>query len=281
MSRSSPGPTWPPRSSPRAPPSRDDRGRPRAPRGRRPDRDRRRPAQPGHRHERTRRGPGSTILGTRVLGHSVDDRPIRAWHLGEVGQPEVVLIATMHGNEAAPAQILRSLRDGRAIRGVDLWVVPTYNPDGRAAHTRANAHGVDLNRNYPFHWVDLDGNYESGPQAASEPETRAMMRFLRKVRPDWILSFHQPLHGVDTDTKRPAFSRRVARHLDLPRKSFTCGGVCHGTMTGWFNHRFDGTAVTVEYGAHPKRRLMRAKAPRQVLSVWDAFRGVPSVGHDG
>ena len=58
--------------------------------------------------------------------------------------------------------------------------------------------------------TDLDGNYESGAHPASEPETRAMMRFLTDVDPDYVLSFHQPLHGVDTDNKRPGFSRRVA-----------------------------------------------------------------------
>jgi hypothetical protein len=186
----------------------------------------------------------------------------------------------MHGNERAPRQILQVLRDGRQINGVDLWVVPTYNPDGAAAGSRKNAHGVDLNRNYPYRWADLDGNYESGPHAASEPETRAMMRFLRKVRPGWILSFHQPLDGVDTDTKRPRFARKVARHLDLPAKRFDCGSVCHGTMTMWFNHNFRGTALTVEYGANPPRRLMRAKAPRQVLSIWGAWRGRPGAGQD-
>ena len=99
-----------------------------------------------------------------------------------------------------------------------------------------------------------------------------MMRFLRDVRPRWIVSFHQPLNGVDTDTKSPALSRRLARALNLPRKSFTCGGVCHGTMTGWFNNGFRGAAVTVEYGAHPGRHRMRVAAPRQLLSVWDARR---------
>ena len=213
------------------------------------------------------------VVETRVIGHSVRGRPIKAFRLGERGKPKVLLISTMHGNESHTRRILESLRDGRPIRGLNLWVLPVYNPDGLARHTRKNAHGVDLNRNFPYRWADLDGSYESGPRPGSEPETRAAMRFLKQVRPQWIISFHQPLHGVDTDTKNQRFSRRVADKLNLPRKSFTCGGVCHGTMTGWFNHRFRGAALTVEYGAHPPRRLMRKIAPGQVLSIWGAKRG--------
>jgi murein peptide amidase A len=207
-----------------------------------------------------------------VIGHSVQGRPITAWHLGQPGKRKVLLIATMHGNEGRPRHILRALRDGRAIRGIDLWVVPVYNPDGLAHHTRKNAHGVDLNRNFPYHWADLDGGYESGSHASSEPETRAMMRFLRTIKPSRIISFHQPLHGVDTDTKNRSFSRQIANHLNLPRKSFTCGGVCHGTMTGWFNRHFGGSAVTVEYGASPARHTMDVVAPRQLLHLFKARR---------
>ena len=216
---------------------------------------------------------GDATIGVRVIGKSVRGRQIRAYHLGEPGKQKVVLISTMHGDEPATRQILDSLRNGPAIRGLDLWVIPTYNPDGLARHTRKNAHGVDLNRNYPFHWANLDGTYESGPRPASEPETRAMMRFLRDVRPSRILSFHQPLYGVDTDTKREGFARRTASKLNLPRKVFHCGGVCHGTMTSWYNHGFPGGAVTVEYGAHPPRHRMRVRAPRQILSIWGARRG--------
>ncbi len=214
-----------------------------------------------------------SVRGVRVLGRSVEGRRIRAFHLGQPASKRretVVLISTMHGNESATGQILRALRDAPQIYGVDLWVVPTYNPDGEARGTRRNARGVDLNRNYPNNWVDLDGNYESGAGPASEPETRAMMNFLRDIRPDRILSFHQPLYGVDVDTKRPGFARKVARKLRLPRSSFTCGGVCHGTMTGWYNNNFRGNALTVEYGARPSRRLMRKVAPVQVLSIFGA-----------
>ena len=212
------------------------------------------------------------VRQVRVIGTSVKGRKIKAYRLGERGARKVVLISTMHGDEPATRHILHALREGDPIRGLDLWVVPHYNPDGLARGTRKNAHGVDLNRNYPFRWTDLDGSYESGPEPASEPETRAMMRFLRDVRPSRILSFHQPLYGVDTDTKLPRFARRTARQLNLPTKVLDCGGVCHGTMTGWYNHHFRGGAVTVEYGAHPSRERMRVRAPRQVLSIWGARR---------
>jgi protein MpaA len=214
-----------------------------------------------------------TVIGKRVIGTSVEGRKIVAYRLGESGAPVMVLLATMHGNEAAPRQLLRALVTGPEVHGIDLWVVPTYNPDGLAAGTRKNARGVDLNRNFPYRWKDLDGNYESGAKPASEPETRAVMRFLRQVKPRRILSFHQPLNGVDTDSKKPAFARRVATALRLPAKRFDCGSTCHGTMTQWYNHRFSGVALTVEYAAKPGRRRMRVVAPRQVVGVLGGWRG--------
>ncbi|CAA9400972.1 MAG: hypothetical protein AVDCRST_MAG32-2949 [uncultured Nocardioides sp.] len=217
------------------------------------------------------------VVETRTIGRSVRGRPIMAYRLGEPGGRPVVMISTMHGDEPHTRLILQSLRDGDPIGGIDLWVVPTYNPDGLARGTRRNARGVDLNRNFPYDWADLDGRYESGPRPASEPETRAVMRFLREVRPHRVLSFHQPLLGVDTDTKDSAFARRLARALRLPQTTLDCGGVCHGTMTGWFNHGFGGAALTIEYGHRPPRHRMVAEAPRQLLRLLGARRGVAVV----
>jgi protein MpaA len=224
----------------------------------------------------------SAVIERTTIGRSVDGRAIRAWRLGEkrsasTGKiPRVVLISTMHGDEPATRRILVSLRDGSPIVGVDLWVVPVYNPDGLAARRRQNARGVDLNRNYPHNWAPLSGATYSGPKPRSEPETRAMMRFLRRIDPDFVLSFHQPLYGVDVNTKRPKFSRHVARTLRLPTTNLNCGGRCHGTMTGWFNKNFDGFALTVEYGARPGVRQMRRVVPPRVLTIFDAFAEAPA-----
>jgi hypothetical protein len=216
-------------------------------------------------------GGHPAVIGQRVLGTSVQGRKIVAYHLGERGARKVVLISLMHGNEPAPRRILADLVTGPPVHDVNLWVVPVYNPDGYAHHTRKNAHRVDPNRNYPYKWAPLDGSYESGPKPASEPETRAMMRFLARVKPAYVLSFHQPLHAVDI-TERPKFSKRVARALGLPMSRLNCGSTCHGTMTMWFNHKFRGFALTVEYSAHPSRAKLRA-APGRILKLFGAWRG--------
>lgn len=213
------------------------------------------------------------VVEKRMIGRSVRGRPIVAYRLGEPGGRRIVMISTMHGDEPQTRLILQSLRDGDPLGGIDLWVLPTYNPDGLARGTRRNARGVDLNRNFPHDWADLDGRYESGPWPASEPETRAVMGFLREVRPDRVLSFHQPLYGVDSDTKDSAFARRLARALRLPQTTLDCGAVCHGTMTGWFNDLFAGAALTIEYGNRPPRRRMAVEAPRRLVRLLRARRG--------
>ncbi len=207
------------------------------------------------------------VVEKRVIGYSVAGRPIRAWRLGDPGaRVTAVALASMHGDEAAPRAILEALRDGEPVRGIDLWVVPGTNPDGFVRGQRQNARGVDLNRNFPRAWAPLDGAVESGPGPASEPETRALMRFLRRVDPRFVVSFHQPMYGVDLwRAKKRWFVHRLADHLRLPTKEFACGSTCHGTLTQWFNHNFDGAAVTVEYAADPSRERMTLRAPGQLL----------------
>jgi protein MpaA len=211
----------------------------------------------------------SAVVQTKRLGTSVRGRPIYAYRVGDPdAKVTAVAMSTFHGNEPATRQILRSIRDGRKVHGIDLWLIPTINPDGLARHTRKNARGVDLNRNFPWRWADLDGNYESGRAPASEPETRALMRFFKAVRPRFVVSFHQPLNGVDTSVPSVRrFALRLARGLELPRKRLVCGGVCHGTFTQCYNHRIEGKAVTVEYGDRPSRHRMRVRAPRQLVRV--------------
>jgi hypothetical protein len=147
------------------------------------------------------------------------------------------------------------------------------NPDGYARDTRTNAHGVDLNRNFPWGWTALNGPVESGPRPASEPETRALMRFVGQIDPQLVVSFHQPLYAVDAGgDKRPRFARRLAAAFGLPLRPLNCGGACHGTFTEWFDHRFRGDAVTIELGRNPSWRRLHVTGPQALLQALGGHR---------
>lgn len=209
-------------------------------------------------------GPaGEQVRRTRTLGRSVQGRPIKAHYRG-AADPEHVLVVLgqMHGDEKAGTHTARWVRNNVVPKpGTGVWVVDTMNPDGNARGTRTNAHGVDLNRNWPtsgWQATTRGSRYWSGPEPGSEPEVRAMMRFLRRTKPDYVASIHQPLRGIGRSSHDVAWEKRLARQLGLPRKYF---GIAQGegvspTLTGWYNHHFDphGTATTIEYGAAPSQR---------------------------
>ncbi len=208
-----------------------------------------------------------TVLSTRTIGRSVRRHAIRAYEMGSRNAAKtVVVIGAMHGNETEGATVISAMMAGKPIKGVHIWAVRRDNPDGVLADHRRNAHGVDLNRNFPTKWKKLTGNYYSGPRPASEPETRALMRFLNRVDPAYVVTMHSPLHGIDVyDSKDRHFARRVARNMRLPERSFDCGGVCHGTLTQWFNRHHDGACVTIEFGDNPSARYLRVGAPRGLM----------------
>src|SRR5437762_13644447 len=96
----------------------------------------------------------TTLTVRRVLlGHSVQGRPITARVLGDPNAPvTAVVVGNVHGDEPGGFAVVHRLRRWRPPAGTALWLVHSFNPDGTAARTRQNAHGVDLNRNFPFHW---------------------------------------------------------------------------------------------------------------------------------
>ena len=185
-----------------------------------------------------------------VIGESTRGRPIRAYLIGSrQARNRYVVLGQMHGDEpAGPYVVLNRLLDAEPLEDIALWLIPTINPDGRRRGTRTNARGVDLNRNFPSRTWVYNGRgtrYYSGPRPASEPETRALVRFLTRVEPRTVISLHQPLASVDFSGGDEDVTRWLARHLGLPVANIQVSG--GGTMTSWFNREFrQKTAVTVE-----------------------------------
>ena len=206
----------------------------------------------------------AVALATLVIGHSVDGRPIVATRVGDPAAPvHVLVVGDVHGNEPAGEAIVARLKRER-LSGVAFWLVRTANPDGRARDTRQNARGVDLNRNFPWRWrPGPRGTYYPGPKAASEPETLALMRLVRRVRPQLAIYYHQHL-GITVRARGadPSVQREYARLTGLPLRSLPD---YHGTAIGWENHVVpSGSAFVVELRAGPADVTKNADA---VLAV--------------
>src|SRR5690349_20806052 len=97
--------------------------------------------------------PGSTLT-TQVIGRSVEGRPIVAVERGAPwAAHRVLVVGCIHGpTECAGTAVVRALRRAPLPAGVAVWLVPNLNPDALRLGTRANADGVNLNRNFPVGW---------------------------------------------------------------------------------------------------------------------------------
>ncbi|HEY6760568.1 MAG TPA: DUF2817 domain-containing protein [Baekduia sp.] len=195
-----------------------------------------------------------------VIGHSVRGRPLRLVRIGPDSAPaKVLVVGCVHGSERAGLAVTRALRRAPAPpRGTQYLVLDAANPDGCAAGTRGNAHGVDLNRNFPWGWRAQTGTYASGPRAASEPETRAIMSIILKLRPRATIWFHQHLDLVDAT--RGSDPRVIKAYASTARMRARRLAPLPGTATRWQNHRLTETSafvVELPAGALPAEAVRR------------------------
>jgi murein peptide amidase A len=210
-------------------------------------------------------GGGHAVHQTTVIGRSVDGRAIHAVETGTRGEPRILVVGCIHGNECAGMAVIRALRRRTPPRHADLWLVPTLNPDGRAAGTRQNAHGVDLNRNFAAGWTHHGSpwsTYYSGPRPFSEPETRTARALVTAIRPKVTIVYHQHLRLVWTSGTSVPLGRTYATMVGLPLYVHRSPG---GAASEWIRVRFPRLhAFAVELAAG---RLSRGGIRRHVGAV--------------
>jgi alanine racemase len=136
---------------------------------------------------------GRTLWLARVIDPSIS--PAKTLRL--------MVLFRQHGDEPAPTEaalgLLRAAAAGQyhPPPGVALYLVPMVNPDGAAAGTRVNGVGADLNRDWGVF---------------SQPETRAVARAVRQVRPQILVD----AHNWDPSDPFNANCLEVSRDLGTP-----------------------------------------------------------------
>jgi protein MpaA len=204
-----------------------------------------------------------------TFGHSVAGRALRAYRIGDPeARRKALVVGSIHGDETEGHEIVgRVRRELREISRVEIWVVQTVNPDGAARNTRKNAHGVDLNRNFGEDWngsaPPSSADY-AGPHPFSEPESRAVRRLVKRVRPDVTVWYHQPWNAVLSPCSGPSSTQREYARVAGMRTSCRGAGL-PGTVRNWQNANFGGHAFVVELGggelgSNAVRRHARAVA---------------------
>jgi protein MpaA len=180
-----------------------------------------------------------------IIGASVQDRPIHAVTFGDRG-PAILIIATIHGDEAAGTPLLTPLvrhlhahSDLYAQRRIVL--IPCANPDGMAADTRGNVNGIDLNRNFPAD--NFKTTHRHGDAPLSEPEARALHDFIRRIQPVRIASIHQPLRCIDYDGPGSTLAAAMADVCDLPVRKL---GARPGSLGAYVGETLGIPIITIE-----------------------------------
>lgn len=170
--------------------------------------------------------PGNRPINMLVVGYPAP--PATAQQISD--SQTIVYNCNVHGNEPQGresclifARMLAFTEDPHmkeVLSHITVLIVPTINGNGRAANTRGNETGQDLNRDYA---------------QISQPENKAFVKMLRDYTPEVGIDLHE---GDSEDL--PILS---ARHLNVHEPMFSEGknGLVegwmydHGAQSGWWH----------------------------------------------
>jgi murein peptide amidase A len=156
-----------------------------------------------------------------------------------------IKLATQSSTNQAPSNAI-SNSPASFAGGIHWRFIPMLNPDGLMAQPakRVNAHGVDLNRNFPtpnwardakIYWeqrTKKDPRRWPGKEPLSEPESKFLHDEMASFKPNLIVSIHAPYGVLDFDGPTVPPSKLGRLYLDqvgiFPGSLGNYGGVHKG-----------------------------------------------------
>lgn len=188
----------------------------------------------------------------------------------------VLVVAAMHGDELSSASVaLHWLQWAKSDPQQTDWrFIPVLNPDGlvRRPAWRMNAHGVDLNRNFPtpnwqretkVYWEQItrkDPRRWPGKAPLNEPESRFLFNQIGSFKPHVIVSIHAPYGVLDFDGPVMPPTRLGRLYLDQV-------GVFPGSLGNYAGIQRGVPVVTVELPS-----ALRTPTDAEMLKMWRDLR---------
>ena len=162
------------------------------------------------------------------------------------GNDSILIIATIHGNEAAGTPLVHRLGEylgthRELLRGRRVILVPNLNPDGHEHNSRYNANRVDLNRNFPSD--NRRNTKRFGMSALSEPESRAIYDAIERFQPVRIVTIHQPAACIDYDGPAADLAAIMAEAGSLKIKKI---GAKPGSLGSYAGNTLGIPTITLE-----------------------------------
>jgi len=220
--------------------------------------------------KRQRAEMGQILHEPTKYGESVEGLPIKIF-LPESGAFETLVMAAIHGDEGEGTCVLSDALRSVAVGHLKAGVILVANPDGVLRGTRANANGVDLNRNMPaknwspepVFYKTLDGEPQdvrlsTGTQPGSEPENRALIEVLEQYQPKSVLSLHAALACID-DPNASVLGKILAERTELELVD-DVGYPTPGSFGSWAAER-NLNLITYELEAASAYELKRRHVP--------------------
>ena len=234
--------------------------------------------------------PTSSERRTLVIGYSVEGRPIEVLRFGEGSRARLIVAGIHGGSEANTTSLAGELMAHLQAHpeavpdGMTLYLLPLLNPDGAARASgpqgRANARGVDLNRNWPAAWQPTwsrSGCWNlrpttGGDRPASEPETMSLIQFISASRIEALINYHSAALGIFAGGQPPeARSLRLAEELaavsPYPFPPIDTGCVFTGQLIDWAANN-GIAAVDIELHNHLDTDLEENLAILSAFLAW-------------
>lgn len=186
----------------------------------------------------------------QVIASSWQGRPIRLCEMGN-GPRKVLFIGGIHGDEPegaySTAQLPTAFTDAGLGDAVSLTIIDDANPDGRAAHTRGNARGVDVNRNFPASNFDAN-NPENGGTPLSQPESKAVVETINAVLPGLVIVFHswRDANFLNFDGPARELAERFSATSGLPIRESQSFAATPGSLGSYAGRDRGMPVLTIE-----------------------------------